>query len=241
VLKYPSVKWQHAFVDQAKANQDGFLISTTTGDVFSTKKLLLATGVKDQLLQIPGFAECWGISVLHCPYCHGFEVKNQVLGVMGNGEQGFEFARLIHHWSKNLTLFTNGPSSLQEDQTQYLNAKQIGIVETPIKELIHKAGQLEGIQLADGNIKSMQALFARVPFVLSGQLANQLGCTLNAQGLIQVDEFKKTNVPGVFAAGDNSSIFRALSAVIAAGTQAGAFINHELIVADFSAKNSYKK
>ena len=95
---------------------------------------MFATGVKDQLPNIKGFAACWGISVLHCPYCHGYEVANKKLGVLANGETAFELCKLIQHWSKDLTLFTNGNSNLTEAQIKFLAKLNINIVDAEIAE-----------------------------------------------------------------------------------------------------------
>ena len=96
--------------------EKGFEIQTASGATFNAKKLIFATGIRDIMSDINGFGECWGISVLHCPYCHGYEVRNESTGVMGNAEMGFEFTSLISNWTKDLTLFTNGKSTLTVDQ-----------------------------------------------------------------------------------------------------------------------------
>jgi thioredoxin reductase len=233
VLQYPTIRLRRFLVNTVQAIEGGFQVSGAGAEVFQGKKLLLATGVKDQMPDLPGFAESWGISVLHCPYCHGYEVKKQELGVLANGETAFEMARLIDHWSSGLTLFTNGPLSMEKAQVEKLQAKKIRIVETPIRALEHQAGYLQNIHFVDGSRQTLKALFARVPFTQSSSIPVELGCALTEQGHIQVNDFKKTSVPGVFAAGDNTSPMRAVAAAVAAGTMAGAMINHELIVEEF--------
>jgi len=230
---YPTVSVLQATVVRAASTPAGFHVTTTDGQTFTGRKVLLATGVKDQLLPLPGFAECWGISVLHCPYCHGYEVHGQPLGVLGNGDQGFEFARLIQHWSADLRLFTNGSATLTAEQMGQLTARGIRIVEAPIAAVEHTAGQLHHLRLADGQQEPLTALFAHVPATQSTDLAQQLGCALTAQQLIQVDDFGATTAPGVFAAGDNSSPMRQLSIASARGGMAGAFLNRELVLEDF--------
>lgn len=233
VLQYPTVQLREVWATSAQEVSEGFRINTMEGQIFQAKKLLLATGIKDQMPNVPGFAESWGISVLHCPYCHGYEVRQQELGVLANGEIAFEMARLIEHWSSALTLFTNGPLNMEKAHVEKLQAKNIRMIETPIRALEHQAGYLHSIHFADGSSHALSTLFARIPFTQSSTIPQQLGCALTEQGYIEVNEFKATSVPGVFAAGDNSSPMRAVAAAVAAGTMAGAMINHKFIAEDF--------
>ncbi|GAB3866162.1 NAD(P)/FAD-dependent oxidoreductase [Hymenobacter segetis] len=230
VQHYPTIELRN---DEALAATalpgGGFRVETAAGAAPTAARLLLATGVIDLLPALPGFAECWGISVLHCPYCHGYEVADQRLGVIGNGDVGFDFARLIHNWSPRLTLFTDGPATLDPAQRQTLARHGITIEEKPLAGIIHTQGQLQAVQLADGSARPLDAVFARVPFEQSGPLARQLGCAFTEMGHVQVDDFQRTSVPGVFAAGDATTGFRAVSAAVAAGGKAGALINMGLI------------
>jgi thioredoxin reductase len=233
VLRYPTIELRSDEALTAVPNEGGFIIQTAAGDSIQAKKVVLATGITDLLPPLPGFAECWGISVLHCPYCHGYEVADQRLGVFGNGEMGFDFARLIHNWSRQLTLFTDGPATLTAAQQATLARHAIAVVEAPISGLTHEQGYLRAVQLADGSSHALDAVFARVPFQLPGNLTQQLGCTLTEMGYVQVDDFQHTSVPGVYAAGDNTTPMRALTAAVAAGSKAGALINKELIEENF--------
>ncbi|PJJ59799.1 NAD(P)/FAD-dependent oxidoreductase [Hymenobacter chitinivorans] len=233
VLAYPTVELLAGEAVAAQRQGAGFVVRTADGATIEAAKLVFATGVKDVLPPTPGFAEAWGISVLHCPYCHGYEVADQPLGVLGNGELGFDFARLIHHWSPQLTLFTNGPATLTEEQTQHLHHRGITIIEAEIQRLDHAAGYLRQVMLAGAPPVPLTALFARVPFELHCLLPVSLGCDLTAQGLLQVDEMQRTSVPGIFAAGDATTPMRSVAVAVAAGTKVGAFVNHELIHEQF--------
>ena len=106
VESYPTVTFAPDKATSLSGESGSFKVGTDDGSAFDAKKLILATGVRDIPMPIAGFTECWGISVLHCPYCHGYEVANEPLGVIANGDMAFEMARLIYHWSKQLTLFT---------------------------------------------------------------------------------------------------------------------------------------
>ena len=230
---YPTVQLLAATATQAEAEPGGFRVGTAEGGSYAARKLVLATGLHDELPALPGFAECWGISVLHCPYCHGYEVRDAPLAVLGNGDVGFEFARLIHHWSPDLRLLTNGPATLSAEQQAHLDARGIAVIEAPLVALEHANGYLHHLRLADDARLPLTAMFARVPFRQTSDLGAQLGCELYEQGLLRVDEFGHTNVPGVFAAGDNSTLMRQVAAAAANGSKAGAILNHELIAEDF--------
>jgi thioredoxin reductase len=233
VLRYDTVTFHDGLVETCYKVKNGFEITTKGGETFSTKKVLLATGVIDLMPSIPGFAECWGITALHCPYCHGYEVKDAAIGILGNGDIAFDLCRLISNWSKKLILFTNGITTLTAEQKEKLKSHHIEIVETAIQSLEHQDGYIQHINLKDGSLKKISAVFSRIGFTLSGEMHQQLGIELTEHGHIKVDDFGKTNIEGVFAAGDNTSMFRSLSIAIAAGGKAGAFINHELIQETF--------
>ncbi len=233
VLAYPTIRFINTKAASTIKQENTFQVSTTSGEQFSARKLLLAAGVVDVMPDIAGFAACWGISIAHCPYCHGYEVRNTKIGVLGNGDAGVDFSKLIHNWTNDLALFTNGKSTLTKDQTQKLKAHNISIVEQEIEMIEQENGQIKNLVLNDASKFPLTTLFARVPFKLSTTIPQELGCELTETGLIKTDFFQKTTVAGVFAAGDNSNMLRSLAAAIASGTTAGAFINHELINDNF--------
>jgi len=234
---YPSVQLRAGTVTKAEQTPNGFRVTTeptdgAEGESFMAHKLLLATGVFDIMPDLPGFAECWGRSVLHCPYCHGYEVHGQPLGVLANGEVGYEMATLIQHWASHLTLFTNGPSTLTKAQMDRLSQLDIAIVEKPIRSLDHQAGMLRTLVFEDDSRMPFDALFSRVPFRQHTDLATQLGCELLDNGLINASDFGETNVPGLFAAGDTTTLYRQVAHAVASGAKSGAWINRELLTAE---------
>lgn len=235
VRAYDTVRFVSGMVTGAVRTDDGFTVTLDDGAELAASKLLFATGIRDIMPATPGFAECWGISVLHCPYCHGYEVREEPLGVVGNGDAGFDLARMIHHWSRDLTLFTDGASTLSAEQRALFDANGIAIVEESIATIEHRDGSMHAVSLADGSRRAMTALFARLPFEQHCAVPRELGCDFTKQGLIAVDELGATSVPGVYAAGDNSSPMRAVASAVAAGTKAGAALNRELIAERFSA------
>jgi thioredoxin reductase len=233
VERYNTVKFFNGLATKAAKTETGFQIQTESGNTFSAKKLIFATGIKDIMPDIDGSAECWGISVLHCPYCHGYEIRNEKTGILGNGEYGFEFSNLISNWTKHLTLYTNGTSGLTNEQTAKLENHNIKIVETEIEKLAHTNGYLQKIIFKDGNESSIKALYVRSPFEQHCPIPETLGCELSDEGYILIDPFQKTTVPGIFACGDNTSRMRTVASAVGMGTAAGMMANKEIVLEEF--------
>ncbi|RUT67956.1 NAD(P)/FAD-dependent oxidoreductase [Flavobacterium cupreum] len=233
VLAYNTITFFEGYAIKGLKTKNNFEIETETGVVFSTSKLVFATGVKDMMPSIGGFSECWGISVLHCPYCHGYEVKNEKTGILGNGEYGFEFSKLISNWTKDLTLFTNGASTLTIEQTSLLEQKHIKIIEKEIEALEHINGYLKQIIFKDGSKTSIKAIYTRLPFEQNCSISEQLGCELTEEGHLKVDTFQKATTNGVFACGDNVTRMRTIAIAIAMGTTTGMTVNKELVEESF--------
>ncbi|WP_343674592.1 NAD(P)/FAD-dependent oxidoreductase [Chitinophaga sp.] len=232
---YNTVQLLHGKAVKGEKYDKGFSVTTEAGETFTAKKLIITTGIKDLMPEIPGVAACWGISVIHCPYCHGYEVAKQPTGILGNGEGGFETVKLIQHWTKDLTLFTNGPCSLTDEMVAQVKKKNINIIETPVKAIIHDKGYLSAVELADGTKVPLKAVYARLPFIQHSDIPAQLGCELTESGHIKVADFGKTSVEGVYAAGDNCSMLRGVPNAVAAGLAAAAFLNREMIWDEFDA------
>lgn len=233
VLQYNTVQFYNGLAVHGINKEKGFSITTDAGDEFFCHKLLFATGVKDLMPPISGFDACWGKSVLHCPYCHGYEVKQQEIGLIGNGDVGFDFSRLLNQWSQHLTLFTNGKSTLSQQQKEKIEARNIAVVEKEIEAFEHNNGYVHHLLFKDRTKMAVTIVFARVAFQQHCSIPESLGCQVSDAGLLVTDDFHQTNVPGVFAAGDNTNPLRALSVAMAAGTKAGAFINRFLIEESF--------
>lgn len=233
VLQYDTVTLFEGTAFAAAKNDNGFEVRTASGEQFAAKKLLFATGVTDIMPDIKGFAECWGISVIHCPYCHGYEVKDTPLGIISNGDPAFEFCRMIHHWSKDLVLFTNGKAQISDEHLASIIKHHIPVVEEEIKELHHHDGSLVSVELKNGKHYQLNAVFSRTANRQHCTIPEQLGCELNEQGLLVIDEFQRTNIPGLFAAGDNTTVFRSVIIAAAAGTKAGVSLNKQLIEEEF--------
>ena len=237
VTMYDSVEFFNSLATKVSKTENGFEVQTSSGDIFKSKKLIFATGIKDEMPSIKGFSECWGISVLHCPYCHGYEVRNETTGIFGNGEYGFEFSKLISNWTKDLTLFTNGKSILTVEQSAILERHQIKIMEKEIAELEHINGQLQNIIFKDGSKKSVKAIYTRLPFEQHCPIPEQLGCELTEDGYIKIDDAHKTTINGIFASGDNVTRMRTVANAVSMGTTTGMMVNKELIEEKFINKS----
>jgi len=232
VQKYDTVKFYNGIAINANKEDFGFAVKTDSEEIFKAKKLIFATGLKDIFPKIEGFSECWGISILHCPYCHGYEVKNEETGIIANGEAGFEYARLISNWTKKLTIFTNGKSNFTKEQAEKLSSKNIQIIEKEILKVNHSEGKVESVEFADNSKAEVKAIYARPDFEQHCKIPIDLDCEINEQGLLKVDAFQKTTVKNIYACGDNCAM-RSLALAVSTGTMAGVVANKDLIEEEF--------
>lgn len=231
--KYETITFFNGLATDVRKTANSFEIRVASDETFRAKKLIFATGIKDLLPDIDGLAACWGISVLHCPYCHGFEVRNKKTGILGNGEQAYELAKLIFNWTNDLTLFTNGSSTLTGEQAQSLKNKGIKIIEKEAERLEHLNGYVHSIIFKDGTKSSLKAIYTRSLFKQHCQLLELLGCELTEEGYVIVDSFQETTVNGVFASGDNVSRMRTIANAVAMGTAAGMTVSKKMIFEEF--------
>ncbi|SFE17684.1 Thioredoxin reductase [Chitinophaga sp. CF118] len=200
IKTYPSVAISYDKVINASKQKDHFLLETASGTQVTARGIILATGVKDILPPIEGAKELWGSRIVHCPYCHGWEIKDTPVALIASGEAAYEMAILIYHLNKDLTILTNGGEALLAD----INSKGITIIDTPI-EKIAAAGEGIVITFTNGTAISKTAAYMKVEsLAFNSALAVQLGCELTEAGSVKVDEYYQTTIPGVWAAGDLS-------------------------------------
>lgn len=233
VLKYTTVRMLEDIVINGEKTAQGFNLSTQSGKEFTAKKLLFATGLKDMLPNIGGFEECWGKSVIHCPYCHGYEYHHQPTGILANGAIAYHIAQLVNNLTDELYIFTNGKSTLSTQESENLSNRNIRIVENEIDYLDHENGKLKSIMLKDKTSVHLTALYARPNYKQHCSVPEQLGCELTEQGLLKVDMFQKTSLEDVFAAGDNCAM-RSIAAAVYTGNMAGVMCNMELVEESFA-------
>ena len=233
IAEYKTVELINGLTVDAIPLENSFEVITEIGQKYTSKKLLFATGVTDTLPHIQGFSECWGVSVLHCPYCHGYEVKRLKTGVLGNGDMGFELAKVISHWTDDLTLYTNGTSTLTPEEVLKLNKHNNKVVENEIDYIEHENGQIKQLHFKDTTPEEMAALYTQLPFIQQCPIPEKLGCDLTEKGFIFVNKCMESTVNGVFGAGDCLSLFRSIAHAVAQGNKAGAIINKCLIEEEF--------
>jgi thioredoxin reductase len=232
VLHYPTASITMDTAVAVSGTIDNFEVTTATGLVVESRRILFTTGIKDIMPEIPGFADCWARSVIHCPFCHGYEYKGDDTGLLMNGDAAADHALFINNWAGRLTLFTNGKSSIPAEKAKLLSNRNIQIVEQEVRELTHVEGQLSGIILFDGDKHKLKVLYAIPKFVQHCTIPELLGCNISEQGYIEVDDFKRTSIPGIYAAGDNTTQMRSVSGSVAAGTMAGALMSKDLIMSN---------
>lgn len=233
VLKYPTITLLNTIATDAQKTENGFTVTTDADDTFTTKKLIFATGIKDLLPPIKGFTECWGISVVHCPYCHGYEIRDQKTAIIANGPKAFHIASLVYNLTKEVTIITSGKAEFTHEQLVKLTHHQIPVIEKEIAEIVHNNGHLTEMIFKDGSSEQYQAAYAAVPFVQHTDLIEKTGCSLTEQGHVLVDKTGKTTVEGIYACGDNCAPMRSVATAVATGNLAGAMVNMELVHEQF--------
>lgn len=230
---YSTVEFQNDFAEEVIQLEKGFQLQTSSGNIYFAERLVFATGISDQLPHMEGFLDCWGRSILHCPYCHGYEVRNRKTGILANGDAGFDYVSLISNWTKQLTVFTNGKSAFTKEQLAKFEKHNISVNESNLECIIHENGQIKGLLFSDENTYEMDVLYFRPPFVQSCSIPTSLGCELTSDGYLKTDLTLQTTIEGIYACGDNSSPNRTVSNAVASGHKVGMSINKELVQATF--------
>ena len=236
--EYPTVELRSDEATDARGARDAFMIALASGAVVRARRLVLATGVVDELAPIPGLRELWGRSVLHCPYCHGYEVADGRLGVLAIAEPSVHQALLLPDWSADVTLFTNGVVEPSAEQRAALSQRGVRVETRRVVEVVGDGARLAGVRLtgADGaadEVVPLDALFTGARLRMASPVAGQLGCALDEGPfgpVIRTDERKATTVPGVYAAGDAARLQHTVSFAVADGAMAGISAHQSLAI-----------
>jgi thioredoxin reductase len=210
----------------------GFWALLAGGRRISARRLLVTTGLRDELPNIPGLRDRWARDVLHCPYCHGHEVRDRQLGVLGGTPGAVRYAHIVRQWTHDLVYFTP-PGILTAAERNQLVARAIGVVEGTIEQLvIDEADQLRGVQMHNGCVIPRDALFVPPRLVPNNTLLVGLGCDHDAEGWVAVDNTGRTSVPGVWAAGNIVDPRAQVITAAGAGSAAAIALNADLVEDD---------
>jgi thioredoxin reductase len=225
---YDDVEYQNTRVLAVDRLASGFRVSLDGGRTLEARRVLLTTGMVDELPDMPGYRELWGKSIFQCPYCHGWEVRDQAFGVLApSAEPYLDFGLFLTGWSKDVVVFTNGSFPVSTEQRQRLERAGVRLEERRIRQLHSREQHLHSVELVDGTHVPRQVLFARPP-QRQVKVVQQLGLALDEQGFVRVDFHMETSVPGIHAAGDLTTLLQGALIAAAAGAQAGYMMNHML-------------
>ena len=234
--RYPTVEFHRGEIVEARRTSGGFSVVSAGGLRLTARKLLLATGVVDEIPEIEGLHELYGKSVHHCPYCDAWEWRDQPLAVYGRAEPGTALALALTVWSDDVVLCTDGPSGLSEEEEQQLDQAGIEVREDRVVRLEGCDGLLERVVFAEGDPLPRRALFLCCGQHQRSQLAARLGAGFNAKGTVETGSCEVTNVPGLYVAGDASKDAQFVIVAAAEGTEAGMAINKALLKEDLAQK-----
>ncbi|PQA77343.1 NAD(P)/FAD-dependent oxidoreductase [Rhodoferax sp. TS-BS-61-7] len=219
LMNYPNVEWQHGTAEDARVATDGRLEFRVGTEAISAHRLILATGVRDELPPVPGLAERWGRSIFHCPYCHGYEMNAGPIGIIAASPLALHHALMLPDWGSP-TLFLNGAYTPSDEDLAAIARR--GTQVEPV--LIERIDGHADVVLQDGRTVRLNGLFTQPRTLISSPVAEQLGCALEdgPMGLfIKVDDFKATSVPNVFACGDAARAAGNVTLAVSDGAMAG--------------------
>jgi thioredoxin reductase len=231
VAAYPTTTFINAKATRAGGQTDGFSVELETGETLSGRRLVLAFGISDELPDVPGIAERWGNSVIHCPYCHGYEFSNQRLGVLYSSEKSLHQAMLIAEWGPT-TLYLNGAPLPDSATLAELEKRKVAIEPAGVAALHGDGTSLSAIELADGRRPAIDALYVAPQNHLNSDIATQLGCVMDtnpAGTTIRASSMQETSVPGVFAAGDITRGAHSVTWASSDGVTAGVSAHRSLV------------
>lgn len=227
LLKYPNVEWREGVAEDASGSADAFSLNVG-GERVEARRVVLAMGVADELPPVPGLAERWGQSVFHCPYCHGYELKQGRVGVLGVNPFSLHQALMLPDWGAT-TFFLNNAFEPDAAQLAQLQARGVTLERTPVARI---SGDRADMELADGRVVGLDGLFTATRTHVSSPIAAEFGCAFEdgpMGAFIHTDAMKATSVPGVFACGDAARAAGTVAWAVGDGAMAGAATHRTLM------------
>jgi thioredoxin reductase len=230
---YPGVEIRRCTVAGAERAGRQFVLRLADGTQARSRKLLLATGVRDELPRIEGIEEFYGRTVHHCPYCDGWESRDEPVAVYGRRRRAFEMSRAMTAWSDDIVLCSDGAAGLTTEQKRQLARNGVRIIEERILRLAGSDGQLDAIVFAGGRRLARRRMFFDLPSHAQSELPRQLGCRMRRDGSVHCSGYEATDVPGVFTAGNVAGDVQLVVFAAAEGAKAAFGINLSLTREDF--------
>lgn len=234
LAQYETVEIQQRAVVAIEPESPHFRVTLADGETLMARKILLATGLKDELPAIAGIEPFWGRSVFHCPYCDGYEQRDQPVAILAGGAAALHVAKLLRVLTDRVTICTNGEQGFAPEEQAQLDRLSIGVIATPIARAEGHDAQIERLVFADDNTLPIAGAFIRLTSTHHSGFAAALGCTIDEQNFVQVNPMGATSVSGVYAAGDLTSRMRQVIFAAAQGAAAGIGINMALLEEDFA-------
>jgi thioredoxin reductase len=234
---FPTVELRDGTVEGGERVDGGFALDLVGGGRELTRRVILATGMEYRKPDIPGLAPLWGRSVFHCPFCHGWEMRDAALAVLGSGPRGLHAGLLLRGWSDDVVLLSDGPSELDAADLERLAAAGVVVDERPVARLVSRDGGLSAVEFADGSTLAREGLLVGVTLAQRSSLADQLDAEPAEPGpvvqdALVVDTMFRTTAEGVSAAGDASAQLQQVAGAISAGSLAAVGVVQSLLAED---------
>lgn len=230
-IKKYGVTIKHVAIDHAdKKNKSHFTVTDANKKNYHSKKLILATGLKDKLPEIPGAETIYGTSMHHCPYCDGWEATNKKIAVYANQKGGNELALTLTRWSNKITLFTDARKYIRKEEIKNLTKHNIDVITEPIQSFESRNRKLTNILLKNGEKYPADVLFFSNGYEVQCDLVGSLGCIMGKNSLALTDKSQQTNIKGLYVVGDASKDVHFVIVAAAEGAKAGVYINKELMI-----------
>jgi thioredoxin reductase len=237
LAEYPTVEVRHGEVVRGDSDGAGFVVALADGARERTRRVLLASGVEYRIPQLPGLAQLWGSSAFHCPFCHGWELRDQPLAVLASGDRAVHMALMLRGWTDDVVVLTNG-DPIDPTQRGQLTVAGVGVDERTVAEFVSDANELRAVAFSDGGRLARRGVLVASSLHQRSGLAAHLGVETAppnpvSEDAVKVDAFHRTSVPGVFAAGDLSAQLQQVAAAVASGSMAATAVVQSLLADEF--------